>query len=258
MLNQWIGPLVGFILPAVIFCLVVPRRRKLELSHKFFDARMDTLPGWVFGTGAGIIAAFLVSVDTMIWLSTCLACAGPMILSGVYEAFLDSRILHFVQHKPLTVDMRARLLYTILIGNLDLIDKSRKDQRADLQKSGYQYVGTDQYQHPHHAHIQQPGQDSPWIHIEQAVNPLKIYPGARQWPLKNGQMVEFAIRDAQYQTCLTQTKTHLKSMLNCQYSFGSTIGAPVVFFAGAFIYSLADVLSRLGDDDTAHALAFGM
>jgi len=41
-------------------------------------------------------------------------------------------------------------------------------------------------------------------------------------------------------------------------SFGSAVGAPVVFFVGAFVYNMIDVQARLGDSDTAHALAFGM
>ncbi len=32
----------------------------------------------------------------------------------------------------------------------------------------------------------------------------------------------------------------------------------MVFFVGAFIYNMIDVQARLGDNDTAHALAFGM
>lgn len=40
--------------------------------------------------------------------------------------------------------------------------------------------------------------------------------------------------------------------------FASAVGAPIVFFAGGFIYSLRDILSSLGNNDTAHTLAFGM
>lgn len=47
-------------------------------------------------------------------------------------------------------------------------------------------------------------------------------------------------------------------MLACQYSFGSTIGAPVVFYIGSFIYALLEIRAQLGDNDTSHALAFGM
>jgi hypothetical protein len=36
------------------------------------------------------------------------------------------------------------------------------------------------------------------------------------------------------------------------------VGVPIVFFAGSFLYTVFDTLSSLGDNDTAHALAFGM
>jgi hypothetical protein len=70
--------------------------------------------------GSGI----LVTADTIIWLSMCFAFAGPMILSGLYEALLDNRILEFlrgkIENQRLTLDMRCRCLMIILIGNLDL------------------------------------------------------------------------------------------------------------------------------------------
>jgi hypothetical protein len=47
-------------------------------------------------------------------------------------------------------------------------------------------------------------------------------------------------------------------MLACQYSFGATVGAPVVFFLGSFVFTLVSTLSNLGDEDTSLALAFGM
>lgn len=47
-------------------------------------------------------------------------------------------------------------------------------------------------------------------------------------------------------------------MLAAQYSFGITIGAPVIFFCGSFLYTLIDNYSNLGDNDISHALAFGM
>ena len=34
-LNQWVLPVLGFIIPAVIFCLAIPRRRKIGISDKY-------------------------------------------------------------------------------------------------------------------------------------------------------------------------------------------------------------------------------
>ena len=47
-------------------------------------------------------------------------------------------------------------------------------------------------------------------------------------------------------------------MLACQYSFGATVGAPVVFFLGAFVFTIVSTLSNRGDENTSLALAFGM
>jgi hypothetical protein len=47
-------------------------------------------------------------------------------------------------------------------------------------------------------------------------------------------------------------------MLACQYSFGATVGAPVVFFIGTFIFTIITLTSSLGDEDTSLALAFGI
>lgn len=47
-------------------------------------------------------------------------------------------------------------------------------------------------------------------------------------------------------------------MFACQHSFGSVVGAPVVFYVGSFVYALIEVGNSLGDNDTSHALAFGM
>jgi len=57
---------------------------------------------------------------------------------------------------------------------------------------------------------------------------------------------------------LDVAEMRLKSMLQSQYSFGSVVGAPVLFYIGAFVYTLVGLSANKGDNDTAHALAFGM
>ncbi len=78
-----------------------------------------------------IVAVFIVTLDYLIWMALCFAFAGPMILSGIYEAFLDSRILDFVMREGnvgLSKVMSTRLLYIILVGNLDFKWKSGKSK----------------------------------------------------------------------------------------------------------------------------------
>ena len=71
---------------------------------------------------AALAAAVLVVLDTIAWLMTIFALSGPILLSAIYEAFLDSRLLEYVndERHRLTVVQRARLLYIVLVGNLDM------------------------------------------------------------------------------------------------------------------------------------------
>ena len=42
-LDQWVNPLVGFIVPAVVFCLAIPRRRKVNLPESLFDVPLNQI-----------------------------------------------------------------------------------------------------------------------------------------------------------------------------------------------------------------------
>ena len=42
-INQWIGPLVGFLVPAVVFCLAIPRRRKVNIPEQLFHVPLNQI-----------------------------------------------------------------------------------------------------------------------------------------------------------------------------------------------------------------------
>jgi hypothetical protein len=65
-------------------------------------------------------------------------------------------------------------------------------------------------------------------------------------------------RERETSAAIRNIQKRISSMLACQYSFGSTIGAPVIFYIGSFIYALLEIRAQLGDKDTAAALAFGL
>lgn len=393
-LNGWLQPLSGFLLPAVVFCLSVPRRRKIHVFREFFVADLAGIKSYIPAFFGAIGAMVIVTLDTIIWLSICWGLSAPMILSGLYEAMLDSRVINFVREKMksrnLTLDMRCRLLMLVLIGNLDLaleddpysvapgrgrrpsqhnliiqgtspnsgrtlsrtrsteidggtvqqqllpkIDapdlgvpleqlsshgRSRGDlgetmqrpvspqagrlgisscdstTRADSssRRSAPEYqaetdlginnsdVRTEQpealaVQRRSTAHLKA----SPWRHMEQLLYPIRLYDDEdmeRQLSPR-----QYAKRTHLHDTCLEpnctnynhfaneaphtrttkiekqirKTKTRLRTMVNCQYSFGSMVGAPVVFFLGGFVFALVQSFQELGSEDIALALAFG-
>lgn len=47
-------------------------------------------------------------------------------------------------------------------------------------------------------------------------------------------------------------------MLATQLPFGATVGVPVVFYLGTFVYTIIATLVDLGDNDTSIEIAFGM
>ena len=137
-----------------------------------------------------MVAGIFVTCDTIIWLSMCFAFASPMLLSGFFEAFLDNRIIGFLIEKQrnfrLTLDMRARLLFVVLVGNLDL--------EPEVRESDTELVVLDNHHQDHNPRwpnfkgnsVRNPS--SPWTHIEKLVHPLRSYHDSavgtpRQWPV---------------------------------------------------------------------------
>ncbi|KAH8747117.1 hypothetical protein F5882DRAFT_491650 [Hyaloscypha sp. PMI_1271] len=119
--QEWVSPLVSFILPCLVFSTTIPRRRRLQVSDVLFKPTLHDMYRLMLTPVRFLVAIVIVTIDVLIWLALCFAFSGPMILSGVFEAFLDRRILDFVKEgkNGLTKVMSKRLLYIILVGNLD-------------------------------------------------------------------------------------------------------------------------------------------
>ncbi|KAK0100334.1 hypothetical protein ONS96_007615 [Cadophora gregata f. sp. sojae] len=170
--------------------------------------------------------------------------------------------------------MKARLLFVILCGNLDLDPEAMTldEEMLDLPP---REVANEKWPDI----TQNPNRDalnlsSPWTHVENLVHELRTYNDAtlqtpRQWPMHDTtctvpmctefKCIERPIsRTQKIQKEIGRAKTRLRTMLACQYSFGATVGAPVVFFLGTFVFTIVTTLSNLGDNDTSLALAFGM
>lgn len=116
---------------------------------------------------------------------------------------------------------------------------------------------------------------SPWRHMEVLLYDLRLYDGddhipgesPRQWARHQCGDGQHCVDDQHVElprpwTLATEghiarTKTRLRTMLQCQYSFGSVVGAPVIFFLGGFFFAFFLSLDSLGDEDIAESIAFG-
>ena len=130
--------LLQFILPTVIFALVIPRKWHLDLSPVNFDFRNGLLRGLFKALLSLVATGIVASVDMILWIGVILGLAGPMILSGIEEAFIDIvsvRALessHISQHHQLNQDERLSILVAILCGNLEGDPQLVTDLQTDL------------------------------------------------------------------------------------------------------------------------------
>lgn len=117
--------LFQFILPTVIFALVIPRKWHLDLSPVNFDFGDGFLPGLVKALLSLIATGIVASCDMILWIGVILALAGPMILSGIEEMYLDIVSVHTIatSHNALIPSLsseeRLSILAAVLCGNFE-------------------------------------------------------------------------------------------------------------------------------------------
>ncbi|KAI8958950.1 hypothetical protein F5Y11DRAFT_362223 [Daldinia sp. FL1419] len=245
-MQQWIGPLVQFIVPSLAFCTNVPRTYKLAIPEIVFKAHPRTLIGfmtyWIRLLGAGI----LMTIDTMVWLGVCFAFAAPMLMSAVYEYALDRKILEFMappngKAPAMTTRLRAQLLLSIVVGNIQMANLERDDSEVESRHNST--LSTD---------------SATIAPLKKRTTSKLVHNSVWKRVMVMVDEHEASKTDSGYRANIVTLPTKLKALLSSQESFGSTVGAPVLFFLGGFVYTVLDSDNNLGDNDTAHALAFGL
>lgn len=240
--EKWLKPMISFILPSLIFCLNIPRRRRLELPAGLFSNNsLDVSTLLIFALKMPF-ASLVVTLDIIIWTCVSFSIAGPMLTSGIYEALLDARVLAFldsrVKENTLTVKEKAHILLSILIGNLD-VDAWRSSQLF-VQDLPTHYVRK-RPSRSGSARILSPAE---------AQTPIAV----PDWPLKaslpatpsdSSSTTQYEQNPRSHRKILA-VKSRLSSMLDSQVSFGSSVGAPVLFYIASFIWSVYEVEEDLG------------
>ncbi|KAI1803274.1 hypothetical protein F4811DRAFT_572212 [Daldinia bambusicola] len=255
-LGKWLKPLIAFILPSLIFCLNVPRRRRLDLPTTLFSGgsiNISDLPLFIIKVP---LASLIVTLDIIIWTCVVFSVASPMITSGIYEALLDARVLSYLESRSkentLSAKEKAHTLLSILIGNLDI----KAWRSSSLFVHGipggiFRRKPSDQYLQTHLDTPRPLGLITPSHSNDVSASnaPTEIAPV--------GQFRQLSYSVQQHRN-IVAIKWRLLAMLDSQISFGTSVGAPVLFYIASYIWSVYEVHEELGSYVTAHQLAAGM
>lgn len=85
----WATPLIQYILPAVIFSMIIPRRLVLTPHRWLFNFRLNRLSDWTKALFSFCVSGLIFTVDTTLWVFMIMIAPGPFILSGLLEVTLD-------------------------------------------------------------------------------------------------------------------------------------------------------------------------
>ena len=126
----WATPLIQYILPAVIFSMIIPRRLVLTPHRWLFNFRLNRLSDWIKALFSLCVSGLIFTADTTLWVFMIMIAPGPFIFSGLLEVTLDYSVIRHLKksHIPsggqqprcLTRVQRAELLIAVLAGNLEI------------------------------------------------------------------------------------------------------------------------------------------
>lgn len=237
--GQWAAPLVQFILPSVIFAMTIPRMRHID-----FDFVDNSNPSWrwvLVSLLKQLLAAALLFMDTTIWIGAIVIDAAPMMVSGLYEALLDRRVLCWLDKKRHDLEERDSLefLVTVVCGNIHL----DLDHQSDIELQGAREYGTG-------------GGVGERSSAESRVRLTRTPERAICHAIQANPLAE--LTNELICAPRNQRQEKLRDVMDSQMGFGSIVGAPVLFYLGAFVYTILDLRNDQSDQDAAISLAFGV
>ncbi|KAF5708200.1 glycoside hydrolase family 3 [Fusarium mundagurra] len=240
--DQWAGPIVQFILPSVIFSMNIPRRFEFVSSQWLDLLVLSNLRGWKRAALSLILtfpALLFVAADTIIWVMTIMCMAGPMMVASLHEALLDFKILKALKTRHY------------------IPDSPRASEGIPLDPMGNRVVGNNVAG----------GEDFDGLRdkVELLVTVLagNLLPETYEsWPDNLIVLISDALMDTGRRRLNNEANPsmseQLKRLMTAQSAFGAIVGAAVVFYLGAFVYTILDLLGDKSNQDAAISLAFGV
>ncbi|ORY15396.1 hypothetical protein BCR34DRAFT_585047 [Clohesyomyces aquaticus] len=225
--SQWAAPIVQFILPSVIFSMIIPRRWKLEWGYLFLPyAFLDRAPRWIpFASHVRLFISLFLSlilfiqniVDNALWITIIGCGAAPMMVEGLLEALIDFRIIRYLRYKEAELDgSDIDQPRRVEEGTTSLVSKTRASVELLAAVVSGNLVGY---------HNSRPHEEIPQALIARGR---------------------------------AGCQSGLHAISGAQAAFGAAVGAPCLFYLGAFGYTILELLNNRSNQDAAIAVAFGV
>lgn len=238
-MDGWMKPLLAWILPAMVFSLSIPRRRRIELPEFIFTSSL-WITDFLLLPPKVALASFIVTIDTLVWLGVLFAMAGPICFSLTYEAILDAKLVRYLEAQVdstrCSAKERAHLLLTLLLGYLNP-STAEADSQVFLSSLP--------------DHILLPGHLPSPIRIPCASlrSDKTITSQTIEADLRAGSSSRTSQLPADSTTrakSIESAKRKLLAILDSQPSFGVTVGAPALFYIGSFIWACFEIRTNWG------------
>ncbi|KAF5635255.1 glycoside hydrolase family 3 [Fusarium tjaetaba] len=273
--DQWAGPIVQFILPSVIFSMNIPRTFEFVSSQWPDILVLSNLRGWKRALLSLVMtfpALLFVFADTVVWVMTIMCMAGPMMVAGLHEALLDFKILEALKRRNYIPDP-PRVSEEIPLNPMgDSVFVNNVAGEIELHNHGEDFDGLREKVEllvivlAGNLRLKAYG---PWtdnlVLISETLlatkgrrfNAMRSLPAQTpsDLPSSHGTPILPNTEANQNYSSLSE---QLKRLMTAQSAFGAIVGAAVVFYLGAFIYTILDLLGDKSNQDAAISLAFGV
>ena len=217
--SEWAAPIVQFILPSVIFSMTIPRRKKIEYDY-LFDWNIS-----------------LFKHRPLLWINSFLELSISLVLFAVIliPVFFDTLIWIFT----IVATAGNMIVGGLYEAHLDyrIVRYVKGLAKGQMSEDEYRKLKQELLVSIPTGNLDCKSDPKPHKVILEAISiPNDLEP-------KEGN---------------EKARARLLNLLGAQSSFGSAVGSPVLFYLGAFVYTILDLRNNPSSQDAAISLGFGI
>ena len=219
--SEWAAPLVNFILPSVIFSMTIPRRKKIEFDYLFdWRRRLTKRRRWLW-------------VNNFVQLALSMICFSIILIPVFIDTIVWISVIIVGAGNMLIGGLYEAHLDYRIVKYVEDISRSRSAPVPDENELTITRE----------------------LLVTIAAGNLKLDKGSPEDTIQKSITIP-GVGDPSEGA--EKGRSRLLNLLGAQMSFGSAVGSPVLFYLGAFVYTILDLRNDPSSQDAAISLGFGI